>query len=228
MELAKLEELVFLDNKLTCLKPDVFSGLSECINQDLGYNLISDIEPAAFRGLGKLEKLSLKRNNCTEFQERTWDGLNHLEDLILRESHFTEISSDMWIGLNSLAFLTLDIGNVRNTHNRGFGSLGNLRTLFVAANELTDIKQVTWEGLINLETANNLTTIPPGTFSNLPKLKSLAIGSNDLTTLNEDIFTSFETGILEFYCCVTKFSVFAFYRFVLKGYTMTVLKLFLH
>ncbi len=53
-----------------------------------------------------------------------------------------------------------------------------------------------WEGLHSLEllflSANHINTIHPAGISNLPNIKLLALHSNDLTTLPEDMFDAGE------------------------------------
>ncbi|XP_040846960.1 SLIT and NTRK-like protein 6 [Ochotona curzoniae] len=100
--------LSLLNNGLTVLRTNDFSGLSHAISVHLGFNNIADIEPGAFNGLGLLKQLHINHNSLEILKEDTFHGLENLEFLQADNNFITVIEPSAFSKLNRLKVLILN------------------------------------------------------------------------------------------------------------------------
>ncbi|XP_069858853.1 SLIT and NTRK-like protein 6 [Dipodomys merriami] len=100
--------LSLLNNGLTMLHTNDFSGLSNAISIHLGFNNIADIETGAFNGLGLLKQLHINHNSLEILKEDTFHGLENLEFLQADNNFITVIEPSAFSKLNRLKVLILN------------------------------------------------------------------------------------------------------------------------
>ncbi|XP_046302859.1 SLIT and NTRK-like protein 6 isoform X2 [Marmota monax] len=100
--------LSLLNNGLTMLHTNEFSGLTNAISIHLGFNNIADIETGAFNGLGLLKQLHINHNSLEILKEDTFHGLENLEFLQADNNFITVIEPSAFSKLNRLKVLILN------------------------------------------------------------------------------------------------------------------------
>ncbi|XP_060250184.1 SLIT and NTRK-like protein 6 isoform X2 [Ovis aries] len=100
--------LSLLNNGLTVLHTNDFSGLTNAISIHLGFNNIADIETGAFNGLGLLKQLHINHNSLEILKEDTFHGLENLEFLQADNNFITVIEPSAFSKLNRLKVLILN------------------------------------------------------------------------------------------------------------------------
>ncbi|XP_049634899.1 SLIT and NTRK-like protein 6 [Suncus etruscus] len=100
--------LILLNNGLTTLHTNDFSGLTNALLIHLGFNNIADIETGAFNGLGLLKQLHINHNSLEILKEDTFHGLENLEYLQADNNFITVIETSAFSKLNKLKVLILN------------------------------------------------------------------------------------------------------------------------
>lgn len=100
--------LSLLNNGLTMLHTNDFSGLTNALSIHLGFNNIADIETGAFNGLGLLKQLHINHNSLEILKEDTFHGLENLEFLQADNNFITIIEPSAFSKLNRLKVLILN------------------------------------------------------------------------------------------------------------------------
>ncbi|XP_036313415.1 SLIT and NTRK-like protein 6 [Pipistrellus kuhlii] len=100
--------LSLLNNGLTMLHTNGFSGLRNAISIHLGFNNIADIETGAFNGLDLLKQLHINHNSLEILKEDTFHGLENLEFLQADNNFITVIEPSAFSKLNRLKVLILN------------------------------------------------------------------------------------------------------------------------
>ncbi|XP_055473255.1 SLIT and NTRK-like protein 6 isoform X2 [Psammomys obesus] len=100
--------LSLLNNGLTMLHTNDFSGLTNALSIHLGFNNIADIETGAFNGLGLLKQLHINHNSLEILKEDTFHGLENLEFLQADNNFITVIEPSAFSKLNRLKVLILN------------------------------------------------------------------------------------------------------------------------
>ncbi|XP_041527511.1 SLIT and NTRK-like protein 6 [Microtus oregoni] len=101
-------QLSLLNNGLTVLHTNAFSGLAKALSIHLGFNNIADIEAGAFNGLGLLKQLHINHNSLEILKEDTFHGLENLEFLQADNNFITIIEPSAFSKLNRLKVLILN------------------------------------------------------------------------------------------------------------------------
>ncbi|XP_075805886.1 SLIT and NTRK-like protein 6 [Microtus pennsylvanicus] len=101
-------QLSLLNNGLTVLHTNAFSGLAKALSIHLGFNNIADIEAGAFNGLGLLKQLHINHNSLEILKEDTFQGLENLEFLQADNNFITIIEPSAFSKLNRLKVLILN------------------------------------------------------------------------------------------------------------------------
>ena len=104
------------------------------------------------------------------------------------------LEQGMFDGMPELTFLTIGSNDIYMISSGCFRNLKLLEELYLEGNELYIVNGNMWLGLnsltrLDLQFNSQMQTIPPGGFSNLPKLDLLHLHNNKLRTLSKDIFT---------------------------------------
>ncbi|XP_001511221.2 SLIT and NTRK-like protein 6 isoform X1 [Ornithorhynchus anatinus] len=101
-------QLSLLNNGLTTLHTNDFSGYANALSIHLGFNSIADIESGAFNGLGLLKQLHINHNSLEILKEDTFHGLENLEFLQADNNFITVIEPSAFSKLNRLKVLILN------------------------------------------------------------------------------------------------------------------------
>ncbi|XP_075446987.1 SLIT and NTRK-like protein 6 [Ascaphus truei] len=100
--------LSLLNNGLSKLHRNEFSGLVNIISLHLGFNNIDDIDPGAFNDLNILKQLHINHNSLEILREYTFMGLENMEFLQADNNFITTIESNTFSKLNRLKVLILN------------------------------------------------------------------------------------------------------------------------
>ncbi|CAD7006563.1 unnamed protein product [Ceratitis capitata] len=213
LENQYLSAIAINNNLLEYIEPEVFNRLRRIDDVNLSYNNIYRIHPESFQSAYGLESLLLTANNLTEFE-------------LGNKSILTQLQVDY----NNLTRIFINgTKHVRADHNRiAEVQMINtlfLETLFLGANNLRDIRNITnITGLLQLDLANNpigpvnITTFDRlkrlrvlslraiglrhltfGMLSKQLNLESLDLSYNNLTELNLDIFVPYLANLRYLY-----------------------------
>ena len=169
---------------LTEVPTDIPSGAKRV---SLYVNRITTVRKNAFSELSECTELYLNENELNEIEAGAFSGLVNLEILYLDNNDLKEIRPDMWIGLSSLKQLSIAINEVEDLPPRAFMGLTKLEELTLNYNDLTRVRGETFEGMFALKVLylydNDIASLGPGAFMNLPHLYWLLLGSNNLETV---------------------------------------------
>ena len=81
---------------------------------------------------------------------------------------------------------------IKVIYSGAFEPLGNLRTLYLAGNNIAEIRGDMWNGLASLMYLNvdhcNVTSVQMSGFANLPKIHRISMKENNLTAVPPDLF----------------------------------------
>jgi len=215
--LAAMSVLNVASNRLVNLAPELFADARALRETYLQNNTINVLAPGLFNELSRLLVLDLSENQLTEewVNAATFTGLARLVFLSLSNNNITKLDAMIFRDLYRLRSLRLDNNGVQHLPENVFLSLTEMRTLVLSNNKLTRIDQFTFDGLPSLnqlsldnnqiqyidpEALRNSTDLEylhlngnklydiPAVLNNVPNLKTLDLGYNQIT----DIFnTSF-------------------------------------
>ena len=162
------KQVALQDNRMTSIRKNTFSKLSECTRLSVNDNMLNEIAAGAFSGLMNLYVLDLYNNDLRD------------------------IRPDMWMGLTSLKQLSLGNNELEDLPSGAFMGLANVVKLSLAYNDLKQIRGDMFEGLFALEDlylhSNDITSLESGAFMNLPHLDWLLLGYNEMETLEMRAF----------------------------------------
>ncbi|XP_025419820.1 toll-like receptor Tollo [Sipha flava] len=215
--MSALSVLNVASNRLVNLAPELFADTRELREMYLQNNTINVLAPGLFNELSRLLVLDLSENQLTEewVNAATFTGLVRLVLLSLSNNNITKLDATIFRDLFRLRSLRLDNNGVQHLPENVFSTLIDMRTLVLSSNKLTRIDQFTFDGLPSLnqlsldnnqiqyidpEALRNSTDLEylhlngnklydiPAVLNNVPNLKTLDLGYNQIT----DIFnTSF-------------------------------------
>ncbi|XP_050094765.1 toll-like receptor Tollo [Anopheles aquasalis] len=219
--LGSLRVLNMSSNKLVALPPETFQSPRELRQIYLQNNSLSVLAPGLLEGLDRLEILDLSRNELTSewINRDTFAGLKRLVVLEISHNALTKIDRHVFRELYSLQILNLEANRIESIADNAFSDLKNLVALTLSHNRLKRIEQHHFselyvlnqlyiesnliesmhgralENLTNLNDLNlndnRLTEIPEG-LGKLRFLKSLDLGKNHITTVNNASFEGLE------------------------------------
>nr|XP_060612504.1 nyctalopin-like [Anolis sagrei ordinatus] len=188
-----LKNLISLDLShcnLFEIHPFVFSHLPSLEALDLTSNNMRYI-PEAFRKLVHLTKLSLERNNIEAIGRDSLKDMVALKDLNLRKNRIWTIQKDAFLRLDRLGVLNLGHNRLSDLPKQLFAGLTRLRTMHLEANHLTGIS-CPFGSLRNLRKLylnnNRIASIASSAFSALKELDFLHLNRNNLSHLSSHLF----------------------------------------
>ncbi|XP_017565514.1 toll-like receptor 13 [Pygocentrus nattereri] len=177
--LQKLEFLDLTQNKLNYIHKEDFGDLKSLKHLLLNDNQITTIDKGAFEGLQKLTVLNLQSNKITQssLKASVFSGLTNLKYLLLNNNYLSYSDQSNLVKppfryLKSLETLAI--------HSQGHKGMLNFPSNFLEG--LTSLQVLTAGNL-------NLNFLYPNTFSHSPRLLSLDLSRNELTTVSQELFT---------------------------------------
>ncbi|XP_019645594.1 PREDICTED: insulin-like growth factor-binding protein complex acid labile subunit [Branchiostoma belcheri] len=187
-----LEFLDLISNSISKIIQTTFSRLFNLTALYMDGNNITYVEDGAFRNLVKLHTLSLFNNTLQSISASTFIGLapddrtdnTGLEELDLTWNRLTTVRKDDFARLTKLKILWLYGNKITSEglEDGSFANLGNLVSLSLFDNLLTNFSTATFQGLPSLEMLhlgqNLIQTFQPFAFDNLPSLTSLNLRRN--------------------------------------------------
>ena len=189
--------LELIDNQLSELPPDIFTGLPRLRRLFLGHNQLSELPPGIFRSLSGLRELDLRGNRLTAVATGDFADLDGLEHLFLDYNKLKELPSDLFRGLSRLKNLVLNGNRLTSLPEGIFDGLSRLEEIWLGVNQLTELPPQLFANkpvLFRIQLRNNdLTELPPELFSETPALRRLFLNGNDLTLLPPDIFAGLDS-----------------------------------
>ncbi|KAL1110583.1 hypothetical protein AAG570_008111 [Ranatra chinensis] len=189
--LARLQSVTLLDlniQKLTSIDKPVLEGV---VLQGL---VISSGELArvgddSFVAVaGSLEALGLPDNKMVEVPTRPLTRLPLLNRLDLSHNYLQTLKRESFMGLTMLTFLDLSANQIKSIDSLTFSYLPHLKVLKIQSNSLTVETISKLQGLFNLEeldlSVNSISgPLRPGILPKLPRLKSLDLAHNHLSSI---------------------------------------------
>ena len=185
-------KVVIVFNRITNVKTNVFSQLTQCTVLDVQRNLISEVEPGAFNGLRAVTYLNLRNNRLERLYPNMFAGLNNCIQIALSNNSIGQIEAGSWNVLGQVTWLDLTCNQLISLSADMFQGLLTLKRLSLSDNIINSIEDNTFANLKELEqfglSINRFTMLPPNIFSGTNSLVSVGLGGNPLTALPEDIF----------------------------------------
>ena len=156
---------------------------------DLSINQIVTIHPKAFwtsesnnkTTHTELTSLFLYNNNIKYIKSGTFDPLVNLEKLYLNSNKLINIDNRFIVNLNKLVFFRIDFNELTQLPTKWLPN--SLQYLIINGNAIEYLSIGTFEGAFNLNmirlSPNNV-NIEYNTFSNLTKLTTIEVATDDL------------------------------------------------
>lgn len=211
--LQELQELSISSCKLLEIQANTFEGLDtmkklaiNTNNADWGAGKTLDLAGLSFSGLKELQTLHLGNNNIRLLPDGVFCPLSNLQLLNLTRNRirvserlgFGEASSRLAVcSSNDLQVLDLSHNELRAlSETAGFSRLRRLQQLYLQYNNISEIGNETFKGLVSLrqlDMANNkLEVLPKDLFSNSKELRELHLQNNSLYSLEQGLFHRLE------------------------------------
>lgn len=215
--LSSLTTLRLSDNRLRSLPPELFSDTRDVKEVYFNNNSINVLAPGLFGELTQLLVLDLSQNELTAewINTATFAGLVRLVVLDLSNNRIAKLETSVFRDLYSLQILRLHDNFIENIPDNAFSALYNLHTLILSNNRLTSIEGNTFNGLyvlsllsidnnristIHQEALKNCSSLQdlhlngnkfqevPSVLKHVPMLKTLDLGENHITNLENSSF----------------------------------------
>ncbi|XP_054014621.1 toll-like receptor Tollo [Hylaeus anthracinus] len=196
--LDNLDELQVLDlssNELTnrWVNRDTFSRLVRLVILDLSFNGLTRIDAHVFKGLYSLQILKLEHNEIDTLIDGCFGSLTNLHSLTLSHNRIASFDPAHTVGLTTLGQLFLDTNKLRTLHHRVFDNLTGLEDLSLSGNYLTEIPYAVraLRSLKTLDLGNNhVSRIDNDSFAGLTELYGLRLVDNKLENVSREAFAS--------------------------------------
>eukprot|EP00095_Tigriopus_kingsejongensis_P011072 maker-scaffold23_size669530-snap-gene-4.7 protein:Tk11072 transcript:maker-scaffold23_size669530-snap-gene-4.7-mRNA-1 annotation:"slit homolog 2" len=195
-----LKRLFLQNNSLSLLPGGVFEGLSSLIVLNLSRNAIANHLLAAdtFSGLRNLEVLDLSWNQITQIDRETFHShLPRLRRLLLEHNQIHSVDASSFGHQPLLQVLVLSHNKIESLAEDAFRGLEqNLTSLSLNHNELVKVPDSIFRltpQLEDLSLDNNHLIEVPSSIGHLKRLKTLDLGENAITELQEGDFNAMES-----------------------------------
>lgn len=136
----ELNNLALDTNQLTSLPGNVFDKQIKMRYLYLKGNKILDLPDEIFSKLQNLEFLELSGNEISN--PRWFNNLGKLLKLYLHDNKIVELPDGAFSSLQSLTYLTLASNNIATIFSSSFGSLPNLKTVYLQQNIINEIDEL--------------------------------------------------------------------------------------
>lgn len=139
-ENLELNNLALDTNLLTSLPETVFANQLKMKYLYLKNNKILDLPNEVFSSLQSLVQLDLSGNEITN--PKWFQNLEKLQKLFLNDNKIVELPTGAFSSLQALYYLTLSSNSITTIHSKSFGSLPNLKTVYLQLNAVNEIDEM--------------------------------------------------------------------------------------
>ncbi|XP_030375155.1 toll-like receptor Tollo [Scaptodrosophila lebanonensis] len=196
-ETKKLEEIFLRNNSINVLAPGIFGELPELVVLDLSRNELSSqwINAATFVGLRRLAKLDLSFNKINRLEMHIFRPLANLQLLKLEGNYIDQLPLGIFSDLSKLHTLILSNNRLSVIEQRTLEGLNELQVLSLDYNRIAKVDSMALLNCSQLQdlhlNGNKLQTVPPA-FKHVPLLKTLDVGENLISQLENTSIISLE------------------------------------
>lgn len=194
-KMTDLQELYLQQNKLYLLPVDLFATLADLLILDLSGNQLSShyIASTIFAQMKRLVVLNLANNALTRIDALTFSQLNFLQSLDLKNNSIGFIDDQTFVPLTNLHTLNLAGNRLHIINNDIFNGLYVLSRLVLTNNLITVIEAAAFKNCSSLKeldlSSNQLMDVPTAV-THLPMLRSLDLGENRISAINNNSFVN--------------------------------------
>ncbi|XP_015610489.1 toll-like receptor 7 [Cephus cinctus] len=188
-----LREIHLEFNDLRDLPRGIFTRLEQLLVLNLaGNRLGSDrVDDATFLGLIRLIVLDLSHNSLTRIDARMFKDLFFLQILDLRNNSINHVESNAFVPLYNLHTLELSENRLHTIGAQLFNGLFVLNRLTLSGNMIVSVDPLAFRNcsdLKELDLSGNALTSVPEALHDLPVLKTLDLGENQITEFKNGSF----------------------------------------
>ncbi|XP_011557532.3 toll-like receptor 6 [Plutella xylostella] len=188
-----LKDINLSNNTINVMPPGLFEGLEHLQILDLSRNHLTSqwINKNTFVGLLRMVILNLSRNRLVKIDRYMFQDLYSLQKLNLEHNEISTIDEHSFEELRNLHSLTLSNNKLQHIHSHLFSDLHVLHELFIDNNKIKHIEDNAFDNMTTIEdlTLNdNLLNSIPSSMRKLRSLRSLDIGTNNITHLYRENF----------------------------------------
>jgi Leucine-rich repeat (LRR) protein len=188
VQLISLRTLYLNENHLK----RVFAGMPFSLSHlDLRGNEIAEVPPGIFPEINSLLRLHLERNNLTEIVAGALRNLRSLQFISLADNRLTQVPREALKDCSySLQNITLTRNRISSIGRAAFGALPIVFHVELQENEITDLRALAFDGLLQLISLNmSHNRIGPklanDVFHGLVSLQQLDLSHNEIIHLTE-------------------------------------------
>ncbi|XP_076662185.1 toll-like receptor Tollo [Halictus rubicundus] len=191
--LVELQYLDFSNNQLTnrWVNRYTFLRLVRLVILDLSFNRLTRIDGLVFNGLYSLQILKLENNEIETLVDGCFSSLTNLHSLALSNNKIARFDPSHTVGLSALGQLFLDSNRLRTVHRHVFDNLTDLQDLSLSGNNLTEVPHAV-RVLHSLKTldlgSNHLSRIENDSFAGLGEVYGLRLVDNKLENVTREAF----------------------------------------
>lgn len=195
-EAKNVKEINLSNNSLNVLAPGIFNDLQQLVSLDLSHNQLASewINGLTFKGLDRLVILDLSHNHINKMDAGTFKALTNLQALRLQENRISSLPDNMFLELGKLTTLTLSNNLLRKIDADTFSGLTSLAVLSLDYNQIAEVHDEAFRNvnssLQDLHLNGNKLLRVPGALSSVPHLKTLDLGENHISVIENTSFTT--------------------------------------
>lgn len=132
--LVNLQRVYLAHCRLGRVARDAFQQLTNLVELDLSWNLLTAVPSASLKGVPHLRRLQLSGNPIAQLENASFSGLQHLTSLHLSRCQLRSIEPGALDGLPALEFLLLDHNRLSTLPAQAVSPLPRLSTLHLQGN----------------------------------------------------------------------------------------------
>ncbi|XP_061771050.1 toll-like receptor 21 [Nerophis ophidion] len=200
-DLISLQTLNLRNNRISVIFNRTFHSLGKLTILDLGGNKISNFQSSALKGLKSLSKFYLDGNNLKKIDMSLYHVFQDTLTVLDLKSNlirfFKQTVHAPFVKFSKLQ--NLKLGGQRPhgltlVPHAFFRGLGNLTSLYLSNNQISDIADDAFDDLTSLRfltldgCCNGNMALKPGTFKNLQKLAVFILENAGIQTFSKDVF----------------------------------------
>jgi Leucine-rich repeat (LRR) protein len=185
--------LNFENNKISYIKKEFFSKLTNLSLLFLSYNYFGSLKKDFFQNLERLEYLNLSNNQILTIEDKTFENLGSLVYLNLSNNLIYDLSQSLFSNLSRLEILELSQNKLESIKKNIFDGLNELKYLDLTHNQIRFLYNDTFHAIINLESLylkSNLINNLNGSLRILENLKTLDLSINKMNSFKSEYFFS--------------------------------------